>query len=94
MKKKMPYTTPEGYFEGLKQKLGGIPQRARNVSPIQRLTPYLALAAVFAAAFVIGGVLLKKTAIPSAGKEEIVEYLLEHDLTLAQLEEAVYYLDE
>lgn len=90
----MPYTTPEGYFEGLQKKLGGIPQHVRNASPMHKFTPYLALAAVFAAAFVIGGILLNKTARPSASKEEIVEYLLEHDLTLAQLEEAVYFLDE
>lgn len=94
MKRQMPYSTPEGYFGQLQQRLGNIPGREHAALPWQKFSPYLALAAVFAAAFILGGILLNKTASSSAGKDELVEYLIDSDLTLAQLEEAVYYYDE
>lgn len=108
MKRAMPYSTPEGYFSELKKRLERVPQAvsAREEQALGAaskrqgafrpavLSPYLALAAVFAAAFVIGGIVLNNSAKPAQGKEQIVEYLLDSNLTLAQLEEIVYYYNE
>lgn len=94
MKKQMPYSLPEGYLSGLQQKLEGIPHRAKETSSWQKISPYLALAAVFAAAFIVGGTLLKNTAVQSPSGEEIAAYYIDSDLTLAQLEDAFYYSED
>jgi hypothetical protein len=87
MKKQMPYSTPEGYFESLQDRLSEIPVRKSRIN----LTPYLALAASFALALLAGNYILMKTAgSQSASDEEIVEYLIDSGTTLAQLEDAVY----
>lgn len=87
MKKQMPYSTPEGYFENLQSRLSEIPARRTRIS----LAPYLALAASFAIALLAGNyILLKTTASRPASDDEIVEYLIESGTTLAQLEDAVY----
>lgn len=99
MKKQMPYSMPEGYMQSVQQRLEAIPDRAKGVgsrpaaSPWQKVSPYLALAAVFAAAFVIGGTLLKRT-VPSSFSEEIAAYYMDSDLTLAQLEDAFFYYED
>ena len=97
MKKQMPYSVPEGYMQSMQQKLEAIPDRAKGVgsrpSPWQKISPYLALAAVFAAAFVIGGTMLKRT-MPSSSSEEIAAYYIDSDLTLAQLEDAFFYYED
>ena len=87
MKKNMPYSTPEGYFEGLQNRLCEIPARKSRIN----LTPYLALAASFVLALLVGNyILTKSTASQGASDEEIVEYLIESGTTLAQLEDAIY----
>ena len=87
MKKKMPYSTPEGYFESLQTRLSEIPARRSRIS----LAPYLALAASFVLALLAGNyILMKTTASQPASDEEIVEYLIDSGMTLAQLEDAVY----
>ena len=99
MKKQMPYSVPEGYMQSMQQKMEAIPDRAKGVgsgaaaSPWQKVSPYLALAAVFAAAFVIGGTLLKRTTSASSS-EEIAAYYMDSDLTLAQLEDAYFYYED
>lgn len=99
MKKQMPYSMPEGYMQSVQQRLEAIPDRAKGVgsrpaaSPWQKVSPYLALAAVFAAAFVIGGTLLKRTTY-SSSSEEIAAYYMDSDLTLAQLEDAYFYYED
>lgn len=93
MKKQMPYSVPEGYMQSMQQRLEAIPDRAKGSSSWQKVSPYLALAAVFAAAFVIGGTLLKRT-IPSSSSEEIAAYFMDSDLTLAQLEDAYFYYED
>ena len=93
MKKQMPYSVPEGYMQSMQQRLEAIPDRAKGSSSWQKISPYLALAAVFAAAFVIGGTLLKRT-IPSSSSEEIAAYFMDSDLTLAQLEDAYFYYED
>ena len=77
-------------MQSMQQRLEAIPDRAKGSSSWQKISPYLALAAVFAAAFVIGGTLLKRT-IPSSSSEEIAAYFMDSDLTLAQLEDAYFY---
>lgn len=89
----MPYSVPEGYMQSMQQRLEAIPDRAKGSSSWQKISPYLALAAVFAAAFVIGGTLLKRT-IPSSSSEEIAAYFMDSDLTLAQLEDAYFYYED
>ena len=93
MKKQMPYSVPEGYMQSMQQRLEAIPARAKGPSSWQKISPYLALAAVFAAAFVIGGTLLKRT-VPSSSSEEIAAYYMDSDLTLAQLEDAYFYYED
>lgn len=86
-------------MQSVQQRLEAIPDRAKGVgslpaaSPWQKVSPYLALAAVFAAAFVIGGTLLKRT-VPSSSSEEIAAYYMDSDLTLAQLEDAFFYYED
>ena len=89
----MPYSVPEGYMQDMQQRLEAIPDRAKGSSSWQKISPYLALAAVFAAAFVIGGTLLKRT-VPSSSSEEIAAYYMDSDLTLAQLEDAYFYYED
>ena len=86
-------------MQSVQQRLEAIPDRAKGVgsrpaaSPWQKVSPYLALAAVFAAAFVIGGTLLKRTTY-SSSSEEIAAYYMDSDLTLAQLEDAYFYYED
>lgn len=94
MKKQMPYSMPEGYKQSLKQSLEGIPSRSKGTSSWQKISPYLALAAVFATVFVIGGALLRNTAVPSSSSEEIVAYYMDSDLSLAQLEEDYFFSED
>ena len=87
MKKQMPYSTPEGYFDELKNRLAVVPANKSRIN----LAPYLALAASFAIAMLAGNyILMKTTASQPASDEEIVEYLIDSGMTLAQLEDAVY----
>ena len=87
MKKQMPYSAPEGYFEGLQTRLAEIPARRSRFN----VMPYLALAASFAIALLAGNyILMKTTASQPASDDEIIEYLIDSGMTLAQLEDAVY----
>jgi len=92
MKNKMPYSTPEGYFDSLEERLTAIPETRTSLR--SRLSPYLALAASFAIALVIGNTVLDKTATPSSEKatdEEIISYLIDSDISLNQIEEYLTY---
>jgi len=94
MKNKMPYSTPEGYFDELEGRLRSIPTSSSAVPLRSRLAPYLAMAASFAIALVIGSTVLNKTATPSqqlASDEEIIEYLIDSDISLNQIEEYLTY---
>lgn len=83
----MPYSTPDGYFECLQTRLAEIPAHRSRIN----FMPYLALAASFALAALAGNyILMKSTASQPASDEEIVEYLIDSGMTLAQLEDAVY----
>lgn len=57
------FKVPENYFEDLERRLMGIPDaETKKVSPWTRVTPYLALAASFAAIVISATVILKSTA--------------------------------
>ena len=87
MNKKLNYSVPDGYFENLKNRLSSIPQQQEAPSGLQRFTPYLALAACFAIAVFVGSMVLNRTTVPAASEEEIIEYLINSDITLAQIVE-------
>lgn len=92
MTRKNPYSVPEGYFESLNKRLSAIPQEQSSGKSIH-LAPYFALAAMFAVAVILGNVFVQQSepAAASASDEEIIEYLIESGVTLAQLEETVNY---
>lgn len=87
MSKKIQYRVPEGYFENLTTRLSAIPAQEKQPSRMQKFAPYLALAACFALAVLVGNLVLNRTAIPAASDEEIIEYLISSDITLAQIED-------
>ncbi|MCR5561025.1 MAG: hypothetical protein K6F58_04315 [Bacteroidales bacterium] len=94
MKKQMPYSIPEGYMQDMQRRLEEIPVSAKGPSSWQKITPYLALAAVFAAAFVLGGTLLRSTASRASSGEDMVAYFMDSDLTVAQLEDVYFYSED
>ena len=85
MKNKSSYSVPEGYFEDLQRRLSDIPAREPRRTAVRRLTPYLALAASFALIVAVGTAVLRKTVPPVASEQEIIEYLIDSDMTLAQI---------
>ena len=85
MKNKMSFTTPDGYFDSLKERLAEIPARHPRRTVAQRLTPYIALAASFALIVAVGSAVLRRTVVPQASDAEIIEYLIDSDMTLAQI---------
>ena len=87
MSKKIEYKVPDGYFENLKTRLSAIPAQEKQPTRFQKFAPYLALAACFAVAVVAGNLILNRTAMPAASEDEIIEYLIDSDITLAQIED-------
>ena len=89
MKNKMPYSVPEGYFNELSARLSGIPAAEAAARTPFRVAarPYFALAAIFAAALVLGNVFLgRQQADVQCSDEDIIEYLIDSGTTLAQIE--------
>ena len=97
MKGKNAYTTPDGYFEDLQQRLRAIPQAhpatERPLAPLRRMSPYLALAAAITAVVVAGTAVLRHTATPSLEAEtvqltddDLVNYLIADGLSLEHIE--------
>ena len=78
---------PDGYFEDLRTRLSAIPAQEKRPTRFQKFAPYLALAACFAFAVVAGNLILNRTAMPAASEDEIIEYLIDSDITLAQIED-------
>lgn len=66
---KNAFDVPEGYFESLKTRLSDIPEQRTTLSPVQRLKPYLALAACFATLLVAGNAVLRGTAGKAANDD-------------------------
>ena len=65
MSKRNDIKTPEGYFGNLQERLLEIPARPARVSTVRRLAPYVAIAASFLVAVMLGNFILSKTAAPS-----------------------------
>ncbi len=66
-KRKEAFEVPDGYFECLKMRLGGIPAQKMVAGPAHRIKPYLALAACFVSLLVVGNAVLRNT---TSGNEE------------------------
>ena len=65
MSKRNDISTPEGYFGDLQERLLEIPARPARVSTVRRLAPYVAIAASFLVAVILGNAILRTTASPS-----------------------------
>lgn len=88
MRKQVPYSVPDGYFDSLRTRLSEIPQKRARVN----FLPYLALAASFLVLLAVGHFVLQRTASSyRADDNEIIEYIIESGTTLAQLENIVDY---
>ncbi len=72
---KATFKVPERYFEGLKARLDTIPVMNRTISPMQRMTPYLALAACFLAILLVGNVIIGNTVEKSAESDLYNEFV-------------------
>ena len=64
MSKRNDITTPEGYFGDLQMRLSGIPAQPARVSTVRRLAPYVAIAASFLVAVMVGNFVLRRTTAP------------------------------
>ena len=100
MSKRNDITTPEGYFENLQMRLSEIPARQQpaRVSTVHRLAPYVAIAASFLVAVMLGNAILRTSATAPAEDDTwaYVSYLadaLDPDGGVP-LDMAGYYLDE
>ena len=70
MSKRNDISTPEGYFENLQQRLSEIPASPARVSTVHRLAPYVAIAASFLVAVMLGNAILRRTAPSPASAED------------------------
>lgn len=62
MNRKLPYKTPEGYFEALGARLSEIPQAYRRPSALDYMRPYLAYVALVLCALAVGTLLFRNPA--------------------------------
>ena len=98
MSKRNDISTPEGYFGDLQMRLSEIPARPVRVSTVHRLAPYVAIAASFLVAVMLGNAILR-TSAPAAAEDDTwayVSYLadaLDPDGAVP-MDMAGYYLDE
>jgi hypothetical protein len=75
MTRKNDISTPEGYFDELQNRLSMIAVPAAPASTLRRFSPYFAYAAFLALAVVLGGVLLRNTAVPAEEEGGSWQYL-------------------
>ncbi len=76
MSKRNDISTPEGYFENLRQRLSEIPASPARVSTLHRLAPYVAIAASFLVAVMLGNAILRSTApSPASAEDETWTYV-------------------
>ncbi len=94
MKTKMPYQAPEGYFARLQEKLCEIPQagsKARRVSTFPGMVRNLAWAACAAAVTLLCVNLIGPKENTYHESDDIVEYLIDSGMTLAQIGNIIDY---
>lgn len=72
---KAAFKVPEGYFEGLKARLDTIPAMNQTIGPVQRMKPYLALAACFLGILPVGNAILSNTAEKGAANDLYSEFV-------------------
>jgi hypothetical protein len=76
--RQMPYRVPQGYFEDLEARLSGIPARPKKSSVwsfVPKVAPYIAMAACFTLALVVGRYLANRTELePESGAAEYSRY--------------------
>lgn len=95
--KRNPYSVPDGYFDRLKKRLNEI-----AVSPVdtvprslwQRIRPYAALAACFAASFLIGNAILRKTAPKASSSDQFYKELMYSDLIPVTQPYAIFEMED
>ena len=82
MSRRNDISTPEGYFENLQARLLEIPSREEvtlssesNVRGFRRLAPYVAIAASFLVAVMIGNFVLRQTTVPADPEEDTWSYV-------------------
>jgi len=75
MTKKSDIRVPEGYFENLQDRLLARRGETLRRGAVQRLTPYLAYAAMLSFAVAVGTALLRKTAVPAEEDTAYGEYM-------------------
>lgn len=75
MTRKNDISTPEGYFDELQNRLSMIAVPAAPASTLRRFSPYFAYAAFLALAVVLGGVLLRNTAVSAEEEGGSWQYL-------------------
>lgn len=62
MTKKTDISTPSGYFEDLRERLGAIPARSPRITIMQKVSPWLAYAASLAVLATLGNFVFRKAA--------------------------------
>lgn len=86
MNRNFPYSTPEGYFKDLSERLCEIPSQHAHTPFRVVVRPYLAMAACLAVVIICGTLFLKTTAEEPGSDDELIEYLIDSGTTLAQIE--------
>ena len=87
MRKKLPYSVPEGYFESLATRLSSIPSRESSRSrSFHRVAGALAIAASLAAGVLIGTNISRQKDAASTFQDDIIAYLIDSGTTLEQIE--------
>lgn len=80
MNRKLPYKTPEGYFEALGARLSEIPQSYRRPSAWDYMRPYLAYEALVLCALAVGTLLFRSPAAVNPDEADSYEMMYYADL--------------
>jgi hypothetical protein len=95
--KRNPYSVPDGYFDRLKGRLNEIAVSSVDTVPRslwQRIRPYAALAACFAASFLIGNAILRKTAPEASSSDQFYKELMYSDLIPVTQPYAIFEMED
>ena len=86
MKRQMPYSVPENYFENLEERILSRKKEKRSI-PVSAIAASL-LVLVAAGAFLLGrsGI---EAPVPSNGEEAVIEYLIDSGAPLAYFEDII-----